>query len=76
MDIETADNLIESLETIVEWCIKKKDEGVDVRMVEQYLPDMLEFILRCESAYITYKLLKKEEPENIKDQKTKITKLI
>jgi len=76
MDIETADNLIESLETIVEWCIKKKDEGVDVRMVEQYLPDMLEFILRCESEYITYKLLKKEEPENIKDQKTKITKLI
>ena len=76
MDLETADNLIESIEAIVTWCIIKKDEGVDVRMVEQYLPDLLEFLLRCETAYITYKLLKKDEPENIKDQKVKVNKLI
>jgi hypothetical protein len=76
MDLETADNLVESLEAIVTWTIKKKEEGVDVRMVEQYLPDMLEFLLRCETAYITYKLLKKDDPENVKEQKVKIDKLM
>ena len=34
MDIETADHLLESLEAIITWVIKKKEEGVDVRMVE------------------------------------------
>lgn len=37
---------------------------------------MLEFLLRCETAYITYKLLKKDDPENVKEQKIKINKLI
>lgn len=76
MDIETADHLVESLDAIITWSIKKKEEGIDVRMVEQYLPDMLEFLLRCDTAYITYKLLKKDDPDNIKDQKSRVSRLI
>jgi hypothetical protein len=34
IDIETADHLIETLDTIITTLIVKKSEGVDIRVVE------------------------------------------
>ena len=56
IDIETADNLCESLEVIITELLKKDKDGVDIRMVREYLPDILNFLLKAESCYITYKL--------------------
>mmetsp|Transcript_33001 Transcript_33001/g.50530 ORF Transcript_33001/g.50530 Transcript_33001/m.50530 type:complete len:384 (+) Transcript_33001:1458-2609(+) len=72
IDLETADHLLETLSTMVEWLVKKKGEGVDVRLIEEYLPQLLKFLLYCNSAYCTYKLQKKIEPQEVKDQKEKV----
>lgn len=76
MDLDTADHLLETMNAIISWTIKKKEFGVDVRMVQEYLPDLLEFLLRCQTAYITYKLLKKDDPEHIKKQIIRTDNLI
>ena len=56
LDIETADHLIETLDTIITTLIDKQAEGVDIRVVDVHLPSLLDFILKCLAAYITYKL--------------------
>jgi hypothetical protein len=56
IDAETADHLLETLETIINEFIKKQSEGVDVRMCLEHLPDILNFLLRCLTAYNVYKL--------------------
>ena len=56
LDVETADHLLETLSTMIEWLIKKKEQGIDVRLVEAYLPNLLNFLLKCESSYIVYDL--------------------
>lgn len=56
MDIENANYLIESLETIIAELLKKGQEGVDISMVKEYLKDMLDFLLAAKSAYMTYNL--------------------
>ena len=68
--------MVESLDVIIEWCIKKQEQDVDVRVVRQYLPKILEFLLKAQSAYMTYKLQKKPEPDNIIAEKKKVWKVI
>ena len=45
-------------------------------MVREHLPDILVFLLKCETAYITFKLQKKAEPEDVKKQQLKVRSLI
>jgi hypothetical protein len=56
VDIETADLLIHSLNVMIDELIKKQEEGVDIRIIEEHLPKITNFILRCQAAYMTYKL--------------------
>jgi len=56
IDIESADFMIESLDTIITELLKKEAEGIDIRMVREYLPDMLNFMLAAQTCYITYRL--------------------
>ena len=74
IDIETANHLIETLDTMFTALIEKQAIGVDIRAIEEHLPSLLDFILRCQAAYITYKLQKKEDPTPIKDSKARAMK--
>lgn len=65
IDIETADHLLETLDTMFTTLILKQSEGIDIRIIEDHLPSLLNFILKCQAAYITYKLQKKEDPASI-----------
>jgi len=47
IDIEVATNLVESLDVMIEALIKKQEEEVDVRIIRQYLPRILEFLIKC-----------------------------
>lgn len=76
IDIETADHLVETLYTMTTTLIEKQSEGVDIRIVEEHLPAILDFILKCLAAYITYKLQKKEDPTPIKESKEKAMKVL
>ena len=51
LDLETADHMVETLHTFIDCLIKKQSEGVDVSIVQQYLPDFLDFSMRCLSAF-------------------------
>ena len=69
IDIETAHHLVETLDTMIRALVKKQSEGVNVEMCRSYLPRILNYLIRCLSAYSTYKLQKKVEPEDIKEQR-------
>jgi hypothetical protein len=56
VDIETADLLIHSLNVMIDELIKKQEEDVDIRIIEEHLPKITNFILRCQAAYMTFKL--------------------
>ena len=47
-----------------------------MRLIRQYLPKILEFLLKAQSAYMTYKLQKKPDPDNIVEEKKKVEKVI
>lgn len=70
LDIETANILIQCLTIIVNEMIKKQNEGVDVQHIHQHLPKFVDYILKCHAAFITFKVQRKEDPQNIKDNKS------
>lgn len=45
-------------------------------MVLEHLPDILNFLLLCDSCYVTYQLQNKDEPENIKRQRAQVKVLM
>lgn len=65
MDIESADSLVETLEVMINEMIKKKDEGVDIRTVEPHVRDLLDFLISAQTAYMSFVLQRKPDPENI-----------
>ena len=66
LDIELATYLVESLDVMTTELIKKKKEGMNVSEVERHLPQMLSFLLEAKATFMTYKLQKKGEPDDIK----------
>ena len=76
LDIELSINLIQTLDIFVTELIKKQDEGIDVSMCKQHLPDLLSFLIKCQTAYMTFKLQKKPIPENIKASKERAMKVM
>jgi hypothetical protein len=60
--------LLESIQTLSEEVIKKYGEGVDVSLIStpQYLSKLFDFVLKCYANFMTHKLAKKAEPEEIK----------
>lgn len=76
MDIETANNLVYSLDILLEWLLKKSGEKVDVSAVKPHLAKWSDFVFRILSAYQIYKLQKKKDPEEIVANKAKCRKVM
>jgi hypothetical protein len=76
LDIESSNYLLETLDIMLKELVLKKSQNVDTRMVDQYLPDLLNFLLKADCCYITYTLQKKEEPPEVKASREKVKALI
>lgn len=76
IDIEYANYLVESLDVMVTELIKKKEQEVDITMCKEHLPDLLFFLIKCLTAYTSFKLQRKDEPEDVKENKKRALKVM
>lgn len=67
---------METLDVFIKELLKKEQEGVDILMIKQHLPDLLDFLVACQTCYYSYKLQKKPDPENIITKKLTVRQLI
>ena len=77
--METAGYLIDSMHRLVSELCKKKKDGVDVTACQQHLENLLDFCLKSLAAFASYRLQRKEEPEDItqlKEQCLETVKLL
>lgn len=56
--------------------LRKKADGVDISLSEKHYSDFLDFCLKCLAAFQSFKLQRKEEPENVMIQREKCLGII
>ena len=77
LDLELGEILIETLDEIIESLLIKQRKGLDIKFVlEPHLDEIFKMIFRASSVFQSFKLQSKAEPENIKNSKVLITKLL
>ena len=76
LDMETAGYLVDSMQRLVSVLCKKKKEGIDVSACKVHLEDLLDFSLKSLAAFATYKLQRKDEPEEVTASKEQCLKII
>lgn len=65
LDMELADQLCETLKTIIDMIVLKKSKGLDVRHWTKHNKSVFYFLLRILGVYSNFKLLGKAEPEHL-----------
>jgi hypothetical protein len=73
LDMELADSLTETLKTIIDMMVLKKTKGLDVSLWTQHNKSIFYFLIRILGVYNNFRLLGKQEPDHIMDQKKKVT---
>lgn len=76
LDMETAGYLVDSMHRLVSELCKKKKEGVDVAACNSHLDDLLDFCLKSLAAFATYKLQRKNEPQEVTQAKEQCLEVI
>jgi hypothetical protein len=72
LDMELADSLCETLKTIIEMLVIKKEKGLDVSLWTQHNKSVFYFLLRIQGVYSNFKLLGKGDPDHVIEQKKKV----
>lgn len=63
LDIELADSLVETLKTITEMLILKKEKGLDVSIWSRHSKSVFNMLIKAMAVYSSFRLAGKPEPE-------------
>ena len=69
LDMDLADQLIDSLKQLTDMLILKKESGLDISKWHRHNKSVFYMIVKCLGVYNNFKLLNKQEPEHIVNQK-------
>ena len=69
LDMDLADQLIDSLKQLTDMLIILKDRGLDISKWYRHNKSVFYMIVKCLGVYNNFKLLNKQEPEHIINQK-------
>jgi hypothetical protein len=69
LDMDLADQLIDSLKQLTDMLILTKERGLDISKWHRHNKSVFYMIVKCLGVYNNFKLLNKVEPEHIVNQK-------
>lgn len=65
LDMDLADQLVDSLKQMTEMLIVKKEQGLDISKWHKHNKSVFYMLVKCMGVYNNFKLLNKVEPEHI-----------